>query len=230
MTRPSDFILVIMLAFVLAWLAIMSAGPDWLNGDTVLLTIMSIQKVTLFAWGQNRFLNVTPAMASFLRTPDANLTFQMLLYGSGMFAFLALYGHLTARAIVGSRERIDAWLCFALMLLAFVVTLRPLAIHKFASEAQPYGLSYLLMGVGLLYMLQGQKVLSFHGALAVFAMALGGGLNPSLLIVTSAMCACIFVLRRDLRARAITGFVVAGLASGIWLAIGSRFSWPHEYD
>ena len=47
------------------------------NGDGLLETIMSLQKVTLYFWGEDRFANLLPAATLWIRNPTDNAYVQM---------------------------------------------------------------------------------------------------------------------------------------------------------
>jgi hypothetical protein len=49
------------------------------NGDGLLETIMSLQKVTLYYWGEDRFANLLPAATLWIRNPTDNACAQMAL-------------------------------------------------------------------------------------------------------------------------------------------------------
>jgi hypothetical protein len=76
------------LAGILFPLSVELAG--WQDGDGILASLISIQKLTWYFWGQDRLLNLLPALAWPLRDPDANLHFQLFL--RSFMAYLAPLG------------------------------------------------------------------------------------------------------------------------------------------
>jgi hypothetical protein len=229
MTRTVDFLLVALIACAMTPICLMLAGPLWMNADTALLPVMSLQHLTLFIWGQNRFLNIVPMLASPVRAPDANLFLQLLLFGGGYVCFLALIGHWMARLFLKSLARLDAWLCFALLLFVFAVISSRYALHVFVSEGQPYGLSAFLMGVGLAGFLTPGKRSALRSILYFVSMAVGGGLNPSLLIVDAAICGGLALARPELRKQAVVAGILSAAATGLWLVIGRFIPGPSAY-
>lgn len=227
--RKLDFLLVAIVASAFALMSLMFAGPAWMNADTAILPVMSIQRVTLFYWGQNRFLNLVPALASPVRDPEANLILQVLVFGAGFVGLFALLGTLMARFVLRSSERLDAWLCFALLLALFVTLSSPYALHVFVSEGQPYGLSCFLVGLGLLATLAPGERRKLRYALGFLAMTIAGGLNPSLLLVAAAICGALFAFLPALRWQAFVTFIMSVVAIGLWLVVAKFVPGPDNY-
>ena len=69
----------------LVWLVSMSVltvlkhAPAALNADILLNSIMSLQKVTLFYWGQNRLLSILPFIVAPATDPAVNLALVLLI-------------------------------------------------------------------------------------------------------------------------------------------------------
>ena len=67
--------------FALIWLAIISLltvvkySPEYLNADILINSVMSLQNVTLYYWGQNRLISILPLVASLINNPLYNLIF-----------------------------------------------------------------------------------------------------------------------------------------------------------
>ncbi len=58
-----------LLILVLSLLTVNAFAPRFLNADVILNSVMSLQNVTLFVWGQNRLLNVVPLFSLRSRIP-----------------------------------------------------------------------------------------------------------------------------------------------------------------
>ncbi len=218
--------LVALIAVVLVPMCLMYAGPAYMNADTPLLTVMSLQRLTLFIWGQNRLINLVPLLARPVPWPDTNLAVQIFLFGAGFIGLVALFGCIMARLVMRSERRLDAWLCFVALLFTFFAIASRYAVHVFVTEGQPYGLSGLLMGGGLVAVLRPARLSALTITAAAVAMWLGGGLNPSLVLLTSVVCVIAFIFWREVRRQAILAFVLSVLACGSWLLIGMRFPGP----
>jgi hypothetical protein len=52
-------------------------SPQYCNmqsGDSLIFVFASLKKLTWYYWGQDRLLNLVPAVTSFIRDPEANLS------------------------------------------------------------------------------------------------------------------------------------------------------------
>jgi len=59
-----------------------------LDADVILNSIMSLQKVTLFYWGQNRLLNLVPFILSPITNPGYNLAAHLVFFSFTFFLLL----------------------------------------------------------------------------------------------------------------------------------------------
>jgi hypothetical protein len=122
---------------------------------------------------------------------------------------------------------LDAWLSFAALLFTFLVVASPYAVFVFVNMGQPYGLSGLLMGGGLIALLRPAGLDKITVTIAAIAMALGGGLNPSLVLVATVVCAVAFICWPAVRRQAMVACVLSVGSCGLWLLIGTQFPGPH---
>jgi hypothetical protein len=137
-----------------AILAIFSPELCYPDADSLLPTLMSIQKLSFYYWGQNRFANLIPLLASpidgrfFL-----NLQFQVFL--RSLFAMSLPW--LILLVLRSWRFLLIKYL-FALSLAFFTLTKH--GIREFWLGPQPYGTSVFLLAcaLGLLHLLQANKL------------------------------------------------------------------------
>jgi hypothetical protein len=97
-------------ALAASWLLVVSAlpviayAPDFIGADTVLGSIMSLQNVTLYFWGQNRLLNVLPFAVSWITDPQSNLLALLYLASLASFSLLLLLALFARRAVAGRSD------------------------------------------------------------------------------------------------------------------------------
>lgn len=108
------------------------------GADSLLTAIMSVQKVTPFYWGQNRFGNLLPFLTAWIHGIRLNFEVQVYLRALGaastplfVFSFIGLRRHLVFTYAIA----------LALMFLPF----RDAANFSIWADAQPYGQSILLL-------------------------------------------------------------------------------------
>ncbi len=73
-------LLMVVIAACAAWSLRLGTRHD---GDSFLPVLMSLQRLTVFFWGQNRFGNVVPFIASWVRDVELNFQLQVLLRALG---------------------------------------------------------------------------------------------------------------------------------------------------
>lgn len=170
------------------WLCAISAmtvwkfAPDVLNADILINTVMSLQKLTLYYWGQNRLLNVLPWATAWLRDPAANLFAVLWLASLSCFALLYLFSRFAARVAKAADVNTTSLQAFVVMSAGFVITFTPYAIGEIAIWHIEYALAALLCGLSF-YLLLYQRPASWSSwLLPTLALIVAMGLNPSTVI------------------------------------------------
>ncbi len=134
----------VVLLFVAEGLVILARNPVWQDSDGLIGALFSLQHMTLFYWGQDRFANVVPALATAFGNPTVNVTAQLVLRtASGVIAPLFACMFL-ARGVR------DAWLATLLSTGLFLMCAPHTMQHEAFIQASPYGTSFALAGIALL--------------------------------------------------------------------------------
>lgn len=155
--------------------------PVNFDADTILQSLMSTQKVTLFYWGQDRYANFLPFIYSWIKSPTLNLL--LIIFTSGLAYFLLL--ELVSDACAKYRNRnvgIFRTVLFLCLVLVSALVLNKKGIYVFAYSAQPYSLSFLLVGWAWVIAIQQKWGLNttFTIALMLFVAI---GINPSIILI-----------------------------------------------
>jgi hypothetical protein len=135
------------------------------NADGALLTIIALQKLTVYYWWQDRFGMLTPLLTAWIRGPIDNLQAQLLLRVAGGFAAPLFFCGLAFR------RPIDCWRAVLLADGLALAADSPGVIHETFIEASPYGVSLALAGLATLVVRAPPRRLG-EGAANLFAMAL----------------------------------------------------------
>jgi hypothetical protein len=150
------------------------------DADSVILSIMARQKLTLFYWGQNRYMNLLPMLIAWIDDISMNQQVQVWLRASLAAAFPLF-------VIVLLRPRASLLLCFAAALAALLTVFQLDLIRILWTDGQPYGLSLALMtGAMLLTSRLSGRGLAKRAAFVIVGfglVVLAMLVNASLLIV-----------------------------------------------
>jgi hypothetical protein len=120
LSRPARWVVGVGLGLAVLALSVMTVlryTVDFLQADGVQQSVMSIQDVDLFFWGQNRFAAFVSALASPIANPDANLFACLLINAVSFHVFLLLLAYMGTWLVSGTRN-----------LLATAVTFLALAL------------------------------------------------------------------------------------------------------
>jgi hypothetical protein len=127
--------------FLLCLLLLYRGIPLQLGGDAILTSLISLQKLTLYFWWQDRFGNLLPLLAAWIRNPIDNATAQLWL------RFLAGLVAPTFFCSFFFRRPADIWRAAILgdaLLLAFA---RAKPLYEIFVQASPYGPSLACAGL-----------------------------------------------------------------------------------
>lgn len=203
---------------VLSVISVLRFSAANLATDAILQSIMSVQDVRWFYWGQNRFASVVPALLSPIADPVINLFAVQLVNALAFYGLLLLVSSIAAPVLTGRRGWRSVLVVFLVCAAAVPLVIRPLPIYFMALDAQPYALSWLC---GLGSFLLWRKGVWGASAGAVLAW-LAVGLNPSVVLGVGLLSAGQMLRTRQwIRWPAFGLLWLAGLAS--WLVIAARF-------
>ena len=103
-----------LLLLALAALSVNRLAPAHLNADVLLQSVMSLQRVTLFYWGQNRLMNFLPLLLQGIRDPQLNLYALLGLAALAHHAWLLALAH-GMRELAGAGQRVSLLALFLLL-------------------------------------------------------------------------------------------------------------------
>jgi len=225
-----DFLIFILISSVFTFLVFFFAAPNFMNADTIMMSVMSMQKPTIFVWGQNRLFNVVSILASPIELPYLNLLFQIFVYGISFMSLVYLTAWIISRIVFSEVRRIDFH--FSLSILIFLITFifSQHALNVFVIEGQPYALSYFLFLLGSLLIIFCN---SYKIAYIIFSSILifvSGGLNPSLIIFIFIAGAFLYIRFPGMRSKIAIILLVGFLSSVFWLFISKLYPGPDSYS
>ncbi|WP_231912897.1 hypothetical protein [Sterolibacterium denitrificans] len=141
-----------LLLLALAAATVNRFAPEPVSGDVMLYSVMSLQNVTLFFWGQNRLLNVGPALTSLIHDPAANLWANLLFPTLVFFGLLRAWAGVAVRLVSppdsdGDRQvnTRRARQLFLLLSAIVLLVLKPHAVYEVVVWHVEYPLACLLL-------------------------------------------------------------------------------------
>lgn len=166
----------------LALLTVNRFSPEFLDADVILNSVMSLQNVTLFYWGQNRLANVLPLVVSPISDPAINL------FGCLLIATVVFYGliwfwadRLSKISSQDSEHDLARREIFLVTISIFFLIVKPATVFAIATWHIEYTLSYLLLGVAFSYYFGPQKTIS-RLVVTGSCLAVAIGVNNSTII------------------------------------------------
>lgn len=192
---------------------------DYLQADGVQQSVMSVQDVDLFFWGQNRFAALVSALASPVANPVANLVLSLMINAVAFHVVLLLLASMGSRVVTGARGIWPTALLFLLMTASVHAVMAPAKLHIFALESQPYSISW---GAALGAFLLWKRRSWWTMLLAVALVGVAVGVNQST-ILGAAFLAVIEAVRRRQWVRWPVFGVVWGVWFGVWAVLSAKF-------
>lgn len=218
-----------LLLLALAAATVNRFAPEPVSGDVMLYSVMSLQNVTLFFWGQNRLLNIGPALTSLIHDPAANLWANLLFPTLVFFGLLRAWAGVAVRLASppnsdgdGDRQvnTRQARRLFLLLAAIVLLVLKPHAVYEVVVWHVEYPLACLLLlwAYGTWFAASGANrlfgPLRLHMPIAALLLGLALGVNFSTVIPALTLVGGRMLLQRRLDMRNL-GF--AGLAVMLFL-------------
>ena len=211
-------VLVAMVALVFAHYPI---GQD---SDGLLQTIIPLQKMTVFFWGQDRFANLLPALTLAIRDPETNAIAQL-----SMRVVCGLLSPLFFCALVFERAGASATWWATMLSSALLMAFGPQrTITEAVIEASPDGTSFALAGFALLAFSRARRMVDPPGQRTVLRVAglaatcAAYAVNASLVLVAVPLVAGEFLLFGSLLALDFAvASVFAGAVTAMLVTIGA---------
>ncbi len=188
-----------------------------LQADSILQSVMSVQDVRLFYWGQDRLASVVPFLASPVADPMTNLFLVLLINATAIHVLLLIVARMGTFVVTGSRKWSGTLVLFLLISAVTHTIVEPM--FTLALDAQPYSMSWAL-ALGAFLLWKRHEWWAVTSAVAMVGVAVG--LNPSVILV-AAFLAALEMFRRRQWIRWIVFGVVWIAWFAIWLKLSHAF-------
>ncbi len=223
--RQKVTILTVAWTLILSVLTVLKVAPDGLNADILLNSVMSLQNVTLYYWGQNRLLNVLPLAVTLVKNPDLNLAVALALTSACFYGLLYLLSRVAAMLVGAKDERELSFRVFVATASLFVWVFTSHTISEIVIGHIEYSLAFLLLVIASLQLARWRgsgsdwRRLILPGA----AIFLAIGLNPSTAI--PAFCIAMFtaLYKKKVSSSELALLAASGVAFIAWNYISRQF-------
>lgn len=228
LSRPSVSFLFLAIGALLLFshLVVTKYAPTELNADILLNSVMSLQNVTLFYWGQNRLLNVLPFVLTPIKNPGLNLIFGLYLSAFTFFSFLLVLSLLSVQVLRKNQGMVRWMPVLALFLLvssAFLLVFDADGAAQISFGHIEYSLPALLMVVVILVAYSLTAPMWQKVALITLLMFLATGLNPSVFIVGVFLAAGSIFVKKRVEVPEVAIVLISALVFYIWGVISKQF-------
>ncbi len=166
-----------LLLLALAALSVNRLAPAHLNADVLLQSVMSLQRVTLFYWGQNRLMNFLPLLVQGIADPQRNLYALLGLAALAHHAWLLALAH-GMRELAGAGQRVSLLALFLLLTALSLGVLREYELFSLIVWHFEYSLPALL-GLLAFHALRAPALSLWRVLLAGLLLTVALGLNAA---------------------------------------------------
>jgi hypothetical protein len=222
LSRPAQWVVRVSLGLavlVLSVVTVLRYTVDFLQADGVQQSVMSIQDVDLFFWGQNRFAAFVSALASPIANPDANLFACLLINAVSFHVLLLLLAYMGTWLVSGTRSLLATAVTFLALALTCHLVIMPPALHIISLESQPYSMSWAL-ALGAFLLWKGRRW--WWWVLSALMVGAAVGLNQSTILGAALLALVELVRRRQWLRWPLFGVVWVGWFA-VWAILSSRF-------
>lgn len=209
---------------LLAYLCFNSLSPQYMNADVIMNSIMSLENITLFYWGQNRLLNVLPLLTAPISDPETNLVAVSWL--TSLCAFLALFRitQLAGRLLPSPPPPSAVLLAATAIAGGSLWLLDPAYLFDFAVGHIEYPLALLLASLAAESMFARHTISRRRFAADALTLLVAVFVNPSVALVIFFIALCQYLLRSAPVTRIKTYALTAFLSLAAWQIASSLIS------
>jgi hypothetical protein len=219
MTR-SDPIACFAVSVLIATMVTISQVAEIPNSDSILFSIISLQKLTPYYWAQNRLGNLLPFLASPIGNIELNIYLQVWLR-----AFAAAMT--PAFLVFVLRPRMPLVLSFSAALAFVFLFMRHIAIVPYWLDGSPYALSLMICCASAFVLTSAPWPVSVRAPFSLLTALVASWVNIGIIVVT----APIFALFAVFKWSATYAVLLAiALAAFVFERIHSKFYGETAYE
>jgi len=208
---------------LISTLTVNKVAPEFLNADVLINSIMSLQNLTLYYWGQNRLLNILPLAVALIRDPATNLATVLVTSSLSFYFLLFVISRFAALTINASNIDALSLKIFVLISTAFVCIFKPHSISEIAISHIEYSFAALLLGVAFYMVILKKENAQVSLSLVVAAIFLAIGLNQSTVLPAVFVSAATMLYKRRFGKAELIMCVSSLFAFVVWHFVSKQY-------
>lgn len=198
-------------------------APEHSHADILINSVMSLQNVTLFYWGQNRLLNVLPFIAAIFNDPVFNLRLVLFFPALCHFSLLLFFSMITKEIGGDDGQGYVVLKVFVILSAIFLALFNDGDIFNIAIGHIEYSLPVLLVGISFLLAVKKQWGFSAWLGLTVFLVTVATGLNFSIVLLSLFLVFSHLAYTRKIERRIFFFCLVSIVAFVFWNYVSRQY-------
>jgi hypothetical protein len=203
-------------------LSVNMLAPSYLNADVTINSVMSLQNLTLYYWGQNRLINLLPLMASIFQDPSWNLYFVLLFSCLVHFTLLLYISKIVSTVIHPNTGRWFKVNVFFVIAFIFSASLKDAAEFSVSIHHIEYTLPLLILLWVFFEALKEDGNFKFWFVYSGAGIFVATGLNPSVILIECFFLASLYLIRRQFPIRIRLLAIFSIMSFMIWQFIAKQ--------
>jgi hypothetical protein len=208
---------------IISILTVFKCAPQSLNADIIINSVMALQRLTLYYWGQNRLINVLPLLASAFRNPTVNLYVVLFVPTLSFYALLYLIARCASYFAPSEQRGYLSSIVFFVLTAGFVLVFKDSAIAEIAIWHIEYTLAAVLFVLVVDQLILQTKQRCWRTFWAFVAMVIAMGLNPSTILPALLIVVLASIYKKKLKGGELGLLVCAILAFLFWHVLSIQY-------
>ncbi len=227
--EPQKLLLFVLLV-LFSYLTVNKYSPEFLNADVIINSVMSLQNITLFYWGQNRLSNVLPLLANIFREPEINLYFVLFFTAFIHYLLFFVFAKIGVKIAVKSKGRFTELTVFSIISLAFLVVFNGKGIFSITIAHIEYSLSALMVIVVFWSGINNTLWFKFWLYFSTVFIFVAMGVNYSVIILCAALVVAFTFYTRMLTKNIILFSIISIVSFILWSILSKKNGGSHDYS
>jgi len=213
-------------------LTVLRFAPDHLHADILMNSVMSLQKLTPYYWGQNRLLNVLPLAVSWIRNPVFNLAGVLAVTSMCFYGLLYIISRFASFMAQSENEKGTALAVFIITSSAFLFVFNSALIPVVTIGHIEYSLPALLLAFSFFKLLCGKNGTNGWREFiaSVVAIFFAIGINPSTVIPAVFISIALVIYRNRINLIGVLPIIASAFSFFVWSLFSKMYGDTLSYN